>query len=458
MKKRTKLLAALLACSMVMGVTGCGSTTTENTTESANTEAKTTTETAGSTAENAEASTETDNGERIVIEYWHINSETTGGPTIEEYAEQFNASQNKYTVKPVFITDSYKGIMQQLLAEAAAGNAPGVVQVGYYWLNHFTTNHQYVDIQTLEPEYLDNYLPNIVELCTTTDGKVAGIPYSLSTPVMYYNVDLLKEAGLDTDNLPTTVDELYDWARTVKEKTGKYGLVNAAATDFWIEQYEIESNGGRMVNYNDDGTMTATFASEEGIEALQNMSDLINVDKAATYLTGDAVKEGFTGGNVAMMAGTIGWSTGVIEASSFEVVTGPMPAYGDTATRVPVGGNFLAVTALTEEEQQGAWEWIKFLTTAEAHIEWTQVTGYVPPRKDVTDMPEFQEYLETAPQLNACLEQMENAVPFVSFPGDAGLEIEQGLLDVRDEIMNGNRTAKEALEELQNRANELMGQ
>ena len=451
MKKRTKVLAALLASIMVMSAAGCGGRTTENTAESPGaTVGKTITE---------ETSTETaESGERIVVEYWHINSETTGGPTIEEYADQFNASQDKYTVKPVFITDSYKGIMQQLLAEAAAGSAPGVVQVGYYWLNHFTTNHQYVDIQTLEPEYLDNYLPNIVDLCTTIDGQVAGIPYSLSTPVMYYNIDLLQQAGLDTDNLPTTIDELYDWARTVKEKTGKFGLVNAAATDFWIEQYEIESNGGRMVNYNDDGTMTATFASEEGIEAMQKMSDLINVDKAATYLIGDAVKEGFTGGNVAMMTGTIGWSTGIIDASSFEVVTSPLPAYGDNETRVPVGGNFLAVTALTEEEQQGAWEWIKFITTPEAHIEWTQVTGYVPPRKDVSDTPEFQKYLQTASQLNACLEQMENAVPFVSFPGDAGLEIEQGLLDVRDVIMNGDQTAKEALEELQNRANELMGQ
>lgn len=458
MKKFNRLLAGVLAGCMLTGLVGCGSSSAaQSTSEAEETASVEETSEAEEATTNGEEKTE-DSGEKIVIEYWHKNSETAGGPTIEEYAEQFNASQDKYEVKPVFMTEDYKGIMQQLQAEAAAGSAPAVIQVGYYWLNYFTENHQYVDIKDLDESYLDNYLPNIIDLCTTQDGSVAGVPYSLSTPVMYYNVDLLKEAGLDTDHLPTTIDELYDWARTVKDKTGEYGLAIAAASDFWIEQYEIESNGGRMVNYNDDGTMTATFASEEGCEALQNMADLINVDKAATYVLGESIKEAFSSGKVAMIAATIGWSTGIIDASDFEVVTSSMPSYGTNERRVPVGGNFLAITALDEEEQQGAWEWIQYITTAEAHVDWTKATGYVPPREDVNELEEFQAYLEEAPQLNACLDQMEDLVPFVSFPGDAGLEIEQELLDTRDVIMNGEQTATEALGELQEEANELMAE
>lgn len=453
MKKFNMVLAGILAGCMMAGLVGCGSTEKEpvRAQNEANAE-----NAAGETQE-AEAEGE-ETTERIEIEYWHKNSETAGGPTIEEYAELFNASQDKYTIKPVFMTEDYKGIMQQLQAEAAAGNAPGVIQVGYYWLNYFTENHQYVDIKELDESYLDNYLPNITELCTTQDGKVAGVPYSLSTPVIYYNTELLEEAGLDTSNLPQTTDELYDWARTVKENTGEYGLAIAAASDFWVEQYEIESNGGRMVNYNDDGTMTATFASEEGSEALQGIADLINKDGATTYVLGEPIKEAFSSGKVAMIAATIGWNTGIVEASDFEVAAGPMPSYGTNERRIPVGGNFLAITALDEEEQQGAWEWIQFITTAEAHVDWTKATGYVPPRKDVTELDDFKAYLEEAPQLNASLDQMEYLVPFVSFPGDAGLEIEQGLLDTRDVIMNGDKPAAEALAELQDKANELMDQ
>lgn len=449
MKKANRFLAGLLAGCMLVSLAGCGQSTAADTSSDA------TADTSSGTAEEADNSSGEDS-EKIVIEYWHKNSETAGGPTIDEYAAAFNESQDKYEIKPVFMTEDYKGIMQQMQAEAAAGNAPGVIQVGYYWLNYFTENYSYVDIKELDESYLDNYLPNIVELCTTQDGKVAGVPYSLSTPVMYYNTELLEEAGLDTSNLPQTMDELYDWARTVKENTGEYGLAFAAASDFWLEQYHIESNGGRMLTYGEDGSAEATFASEEGIEALQGVADLINEDQAATYILGESIKDAFSSGQVAMIGATIGWSTGIIDAADFDVVTGQMPSYGEKERRVPVGGNFLAITALDDEEQQGAWEWIKYLTTAEAHVDWTKATGYVPPREDVTELPEFQDYLEEAPQLNACLDQMEDLAPFVSFPGDSGLEIEQNLLDIRDVIMNGDQTAQEALTEAQNNANELL--
>ncbi|MBU9725528.1 ABC transporter substrate-binding protein [Diplocloster modestus] len=450
-----KLLAGLLIAGMVMSMFGCG----QQDNPTASEQPKAADQAADVTpAADAGSASMTGNEGRIEIEYWHKNSETAGGPTIEEYAKQFNESQDKYTIKPVFMTEDYKGIMQQLQAEAAAGNAPGVIQVGYYWINYLADNHQFVDINTLDAGYLDNYLPNIVELCTTSDGKVAGIPYSLSTPVMYYNKELLAKAGLDTENLPKTVDELYDWARTVKEKSGEYGLAMAAASDFWLEQWEIESNGGRMLETQSDGTVKAAFASEQGIQALQDMSDLINKDKAAAYVLGEAIKEAFTSGKIAMIGATIGWSTGIKDGANFDFVTGPMPVYGDNQPRVPVGGNFLAITAPTPEEQQGAWEWIQYITTQEAHVDWTKATGYVPPRKDVSDMPEFQDYLKEAPQLQACLDQMENLVPFVSFPGDSGLEIEQSLLDTRDSIMNGDQTAQEALTAAQDQANELMGE
>jgi ABC-type glycerol-3-phosphate transport system substrate-binding protein len=395
---------------------------------------------------------------KIVIEYLHINSETFGGPTIEQYAKAFNSSHDKYIVKPVFVPDSYKGVMQQLQANAAAGKPSAVAQVGYYWLNYFSLTHQFVDINTLDPAYMNNYLPNVKALATTSDGRIAGVPYSFSTPVIYYNLTLLAEAGLDTSNLPKTVDELYDWARAVKDKTGKFGFIIAASGDFWLEQWEIESNGGRMIQVNGDGGIKATFASPEGIEALQRMSDLINKDKAAIYLLGDAGKDGFTSGNIAMFAATIGYCSGIRDTVNFDLATGPLPTYGEKTPRVPTGGNFLAITAQSAETQKGAWEWIKFLTTQEGYYEWTVGTGYVPPRKDVEELPLFQEYLKKNPLLNASLRQMPLTVPFVSFPGDAGLQIEQGLLDARDAIMNGEQSAEQVLTKLQNRANELMGQ
>lgn len=434
MSKIKKFAAATLVALMTLTTAACGG---------------------GSEGSNSTSNTNSANNERTEIVYYHINPDNSGVQMINEYAEAFNESQDQYTVKPIFVNDSYKGIMQQLQADSAAGNPPAVVQVGYYWLNFFTESYPFADIRDIDDAYLDNYLPNVIDISTASDGRVAGIPYSLSTPVMYYNIDLLEEAGLDTANLPTTVDEMYDWARTVKSETSKYGLALAAATDFWLEQWEIESNGGRMMETT-DGQPKATFASDEGIKALQGIADLINQDKAAVYITGSQVKDAFTSGEVAMMGATIGWSSSIANDVAFDLQTDALPTYGDKTPRVPVGGNFLALTGDTDAKKEGGWEWIKFLTTQEGYTDWTVATGYVPPRGDVEDTDAFKQVLETQPLLNASLKQMPNTVPFNSFPGKNGLEIEQKLLDARDVIMNGEATAEETLKQLQEETNTLL--
>ena len=63
----------------------------------------------------------------------------------------------------------------------------------------------------------DNFLPNVLDLAVNSNGEQVGIPYSLSSPVLYINKDLLKEAGLSEDG-PETWQEVQEFAETVKEK------------------------------------------------------------------------------------------------------------------------------------------------------------------------------------------------------------------------------------------------
>lgn len=429
---KKKVLLTTLICTLLINLTGCGGSNT-NTGKSSS-----------------------GKSEPIEITYLHINPEKSGGEMINAYAEEFNKKQDKYVVKPVF-KESYTEIMQQLQADSAAGKPPSVIQVGYYWLHYFTDNYTFQDMKTIDASYLDSYLPNVIDIVSTKDGKVAGIPYSFSTPVMYYNVDMIKKAGLDPKNPPKTIDELYDWARAIKEKTGDYGLAYAAS-DFWLEQWQIESNGGRMLTYGADGKPQCTFASESGIQAMQKIADLINQDKAAAYITGNGIKDAFTGQKIAMMGGTIGWSSSLTKDASFEVMCAPLPTFGNETPRVPVGGNFLALTGANKETQEGGWEWIKFLTTKEGYVEWTNATGYVSPRKDVSEADGFKKLIEERPWLNASLDQMKYTVPFTSYPGKNGLKIEEKLLDTRDIIMNGEKPAQEALTACQEECNKLLAE
>ena len=58
--------------------------------------------------------------------------------------------------------------------------------------------------------------------------------------------------------------------------------------------------------------------------------------------------------------------------------------------------------------------------------------------------------------MKAATSQMDSVVPWASFPGDAGLQAEQMLLDARDKILSGDVSAHDALTQTQNQINALL--
>ena len=211
--------------------------------------------------------------EKTVIEYWHCNAETQGGLAVEELVQKFNETNDHIEVVAKYNPDMYKGLMQNLQAEAATGNYPALVQIGWAFLDYFSNNFAYVTPQDAidaydkeDPTFLqDKFLPNILELAVNSEGSQVGIPYSLSTPVLYINRDLLREAGLPEEG-PATWEEVDKFARTVTEKTGKYGFYMQEPADFWAQQGLIESNGASMLSEDENGNVQASFATEEGID------------------------------------------------------------------------------------------------------------------------------------------------------------------------------------------------
>lgn len=401
--------------------------------------------------------------EKTVIEYWHCNAETQGGLTVDELVQKFNESNDHIEVVAKYNPDMYKGLMQNLQAEAATGNYPALVQIGWAFLDYFSNNFAYVSPQDAIDQFdaddaaflEDNFLPNVLDLAVNSSGEQVGIPYSLSSPVLYINRDILREAGLPEEG-PSTWEEVDEFARTIKEKTGKYGFYMQEPADFWAQQGLIESNGAQMLTENEDGTAQASFASEEGIEAMQMVADLIQ-DGVGLHISWEEGCQSFIDGNCAMLYTTIARRASVQNGAQFDVATVKSPTWGDKERRVPAGGCFLAITAQDEEQIQAAWEFEKYLYSVESVAAWTIGTGYVPPREGVADAENgLKDFLAENEMMNAAIEQMDGVVSWTSFPGDAGLQAEQMLLDMRDQILGGQVTAEEGMTNTQNAINELL--
>lgn len=475
MRRSVKSLMALAMAASMAVLSGCGAAAAgsgvQDNTGASN--AQTSVAAVNQTGSGAKANTETNtetkaegnssSGGKTVIEYWHCNAETQGGLVVDELVKQFNESNDHIQVVAKYNPDMYKGLMQNLQAEAAAGNSPALVQIGWAFLDYFSNNFSYVSPQEAidkfdkeEAGFLqDKFLPNVLELAVNSEGSQVGIPYSLSNPVLYINKDILREAGLPEDG-PTTWQEVSEFAKTVKEKTGKYGFYMQEPADFWAQQGLIESSGAKMLTTNAEGKKEAAFATEDGIEAMQLMADMVK-DQTALHISWEEGCQSFIDGNCAMLYTTIARRASVQKGAQFDAATVKSPLWNDKERMVPAGGCFLAITAQGDDQVKAAWEFEKFLYSVESMAAWTEGTGYVPPRKDVAGAENgLKTFLAENKMMNAAIQQMDGVVPWTAFPGDAGLQAEQMLLDMRDQILGGQVTAEQGMKAAQDAINQLL--
>lgn len=466
-----KVSSVVLSLLVLVGFSACGNneSTNDNSTDSTSTQSiesnKDTEENKDvSETKNANVDGSNDSSKGVTtIEYWHVNAETQGGTTVEELVNRFNEEHDDIEVIARFNPDMYKGLMQNLQAEQAAGKTPDLVQVGWAFLEYFSNNFEYVSPQDAIDKYdsedkdflKDNFLPNVLDLAVNNNGDQVGIPYSLSNPILYINRELMKEAGLG-DKTPQTWEEIREYAKIVNEKTGKYGFYEQEPADFWAQQAMIESNGGKMIEIV-DGKAKATFAIDEGFEAMQLIADMLNEDKSAVSLGFDEGLQAFTNGEVAMYYTTIAKRAAVEKGANFKVETTLSPTFGDKERKLPAGGSMLAITAKDPKQIEAVWEFEKYLYSVESMAQWTKGTGYVPPRKGVEDDPNgLKDFLAENELMKPAIEQMPYVAPWASFPGDAGLQAEQMLLDMRDKIFGGQQSAKEAMTQAQEDINRMM--
>lgn len=400
-------------------------------------------------------------GKKVQIEYWHVAAESFGGATVKELVADFNKNNPNIEVVEKYNPDMYKGLTQNLQAAMASGKNPDVVQMGYSFLNYAAENFKYTDLNEAfknagDANFMkDNYLPNVLELAQTDDGKQIGLPYSVSVPVLFYNPEIFKQAGLDPENPPKTWSEVTAAAKTIKEKTGNTGFFMQEYADNWTQQALIESNGGQMLK-KVDGKVVAAFDTPESAEAYQVIADMVK-DGTGLHATNEEGFQAYLSGKLGMVCTTIGKRANFEKSAKFPVKAAPFPAFEGKEVKVPAGGNFLMVFSKDAEKQKAAIEFIKYLESPAALAKWSTGTGYLPPRKGVAEDPNgFKKLVDENKNIQMALDMMPMVTKWASFPGANGLQAEQLLIDARDIILGGQKSAADALHETAEKINKLL--
>lgn len=330
----------------------------------------------------------------VKITFWH-GAGGEHGTVLEELVAEFNAAQDEVVVESAY-QGNYGTLMQKLLSAVAAGDPPTLTWTFNNWTSQFIEAEAIVPMERFvhdpqvgySAEEFADFYPSFLE-ANTWNGTLYTLPFKKSVQVLYYNKELLDQAGVD---VPTTMDELAAAVRTIKEKTGVPGLAVTPNIDTFTTYFR--AFGGSWLD--PDGA--PAFNSEAGIRAFRFVQALI-ADGSA-YVYDGYLDDEFNKGKVAMFIhsnGTIPW---VRQGASFAWGTAPVPT--GTVAAATVSGLDLAIFATaTEAEQLAAWKFVKWLLSPEVNARWSAATGYLPIRRSTVETPRMQAYLAEAPHENA---------------------------------------------------------
>ncbi len=359
------------------------------------------------------------------------------------------ASGAKVTLDELGYVDLYQKLIADFVGHT--GNYD-LMTVDIVWSGEFGQNEYTLPLDDfMARDEADLQLDDILPVAWTLgewQGTHVAYPLAGYANVLNYRKDLLEQAGIQP---PTTQEELTAAAQALTNAdAGVYGIAllgakgPAVAQDYmaWVQQY-----GGRLLD--DEGN--PTLNTPENVEILQHFGDLFSYAPAgAMDYWWDQRETAFRSGNVALMEG---WSiaragyenpdissvAGNVDLTVAPVKAGMEPQFG-------FGGWGIGINAdSTPEEQECAWQFIKWVTSPEIQKEWLRNDGAPIRRSTMTDPEIVAEY----PWMPILLESFEKGdgdyrprIPQYSIIQDAlGTHVNAFLV--------GQETAEQALEAAQ---------
>ncbi|MGE8203793.1 ABC transporter substrate-binding protein [Heyndrickxia sp. NPDC080065] len=227
-------------------------------------------------------------GGKSKVEFWTISLQPTFNDYFNDLIAKYEEKNPK--VKIVWKDYPYDAIQNKLLTSIASGEAPGVVNLNTEFANQMGTKDALVDLnKELTQEQKDAYFKGIYA-STEIDGKANALPWYTGLPVLFINKELVEKAGLDPNNPPKTKEELNQWGKTIKEKTGAYGYV------FTMEARSILEEGNKLLT---DDYSKAAFNNDdvkasikENVQLMKDgviPKDILDYDKQIQFFGSEQV-------------------------------------------------------------------------------------------------------------------------------------------------------------------------
>lgn len=307
---------------------------------------------------------------RLIIDYWE-KWQGFERDAMAAVVDKYNESQDRVFVR--FISMSQ--MERKLLLAAAGGNPPDVAGFWSHTVVAYAEKGALLPLDRLMERdgiSVDDYLPSVIDGCQYR-GFTWGLPSTPATIALHYTKALFREAGLDPERPPQTLEELEEYSRllTKRDEDGRITQLGFSPADpgwwgpmwvYWFDQ-DLMSADGRRIQVTTPEAIEAyqwldAFAEEYGRPSFRRF------EAAAGQFA--SVDNTFMSGRLAMQFQGV-WMSSFIEqfAPDLEWGAAPFPgrvAGGDPLTIVESDMLVIPKGARNVEE---AWDFIKFVQQQE---------------------------------------------------------------------------------------------
>ncbi len=400
------------------------------------------------------------------FDFWHAMS-GTNGDAIGEMMGRFNSSQTKCYGTAIF-QGAYDDSLNKIKAGIQSQEVPALAQM------YDLATALMVDLKVVEPmqTYIDKdkfdlstFEPNVLGYYSV-GGKLYGMPFNTSAPILYYNKTMFKAAGLDPEKPPRTYADVLDYAKklTKKDSSGKFQVAGYGIAIYgWIFEQFLATSGGYYLNNDNGRTARATaaaFNSPEGIAAVQFWKDAVDGGVAQNFGVApngtNAEVAAFQSQQVAMYIESTARVRAMIDASvagKFELGTAYIPRPNEDAFKnagVIIGGASVYILKdRPDAEKNCAWEFVKFATSPEIQAYWHTASGYYPVTSKAYDVAIDKEWVGKYPQFLTAVNQLHDSPNKLTSMGGFSGTMQQNRLRIEqaiDSVLAGKATPKDALD------------
>ena len=362
---------------------------------------------------------------QTTVEFWHSFGDAKRGDWIQARAAEFNKANPGVKVVPSY-KGSYNDSLQATILAARQNKAPALVQIFEVGSQLALDSGAFQPVSAIKAVDFGDYIKPVINYYTI-GGKVNSLPFNSSSPVLYFNQDLMKKAGLNPKTPPTTFGGMLKACQKIEAAKLGATCFGMSLNGWFIEQWMAQQGASLLNNGNGrQARATATNLDSAAAKNIFTFFKTLQANKAYTY-TGkledwDGSDAIFTNQKTVFhitSTADIGNIRDAAKTSGFTVGVGVLPIADSTKRNgVVIGGASLWVSkGISKPQAEGALDFALYMTNTKNMADWHKLTGYYPVRQSSIELLRKQGWFTQSPLQLVAFNQLTKTIPSAATAG-----------------------------------------